>query len=391
ESIYRLMEFNSDSNLTSIQENKVKDLGVLFKAEYSLNPNFKILFGQDFSSLDVDYNLRFGRDNDLEENENSNLIIQSLFIENEIKFKQWYLRFGIRGSYLSDTAKIYAEPRFLANLFLGNHWKLKASAEIKNQAISQLIFFDFNDFGLNNNIWVLANEENDIPLITSKQATFGFVFSKKGWQVNLESYYKNFSGISSFTRGFNSMTQQSDGISEGNSKVYGFDLLLKKKIRRFRSWLGYSFSKTMFEFDTLQSSKFPGNFDQRHVLNFSNTYRYKKFQCALGWSFATGRPYSQATPLETMDETGNSEITPIYDELNTERLNSYHRLDLSALYDFTLGTHRDINVRLGFSVQNLLNRSNELERSFKTGNDQLLEITNFGVERYYNMVLRIWL
>ncbi|MFY0631638.1 MAG: TonB-dependent receptor plug domain-containing protein [Flavobacteriaceae bacterium] len=383
---YSFEEFFNNSTIDQgANSNLVKDIGIQVKGEYAMNSNSKLNVGYDYTNLNVNYSINFGDNNGAFENDFNKLSGHHLFIENEYKGKNFYARIGVRTSYLSEFERVYFEPRFYADYQLNESFKVRASAEVKNQAISQLVSFEFNNLGIGNSIWALADDDG-VPVLNNKQFSFGFLFDKNGWKLDVESYYKKVKGLTSFTRGFSSTTQPTE-FASGNSTVVGFDVLLKKRINKFRTWLGYTFSKNNFEFSELQNGKFPGNFDQRHVISWANTYKYKKFQFSLGWQFATGKPYSVASGFQ------NDEV--LYSQQNNARLSNYHKLDASAFHDFYLDTTRKIKARLGVSIINVYGRNNVLDKSFKveensSGNDVLVEQTNIGLGITPNFVFRVY-
>jgi outer membrane cobalamin receptor len=394
-SVLKYSEFNSNYSFEEFQDmiieddasstNLVKDFGFQLQGKYRLNTNMKLNMGYEYSKFDVSYTLNFNDDVPIVESESNTLTSHNLYVEIEYKTKNIYVRGGLRTSYFSDIERTFFEPRFYLDYLVDESFKLKASAEIKNQAISQLVDFEFNNLGVGNSVWVLADGD-EIPVLNNKQVTFGFLYNRNGWKFDVESYYKKVKGLTSFTRGFGSALQVTEYAS-GNNTVFGIDVLLKKKINKFRTWLGYSYSKSDFEFSNLQSGKFPGNFDQRHVLSWSNSYKYKKFQFSFGWQFATGKPYSVATNFVD-DEV-------IYNQQNNARLSNYHKLDVSAFYDFYLNTKSSVKARIGASIINLYNRDNEVDKTFNinedtTGNEFLVEQTNIGLGITPNLVFRVY-
>nr|WP_255452861.1 TonB-dependent receptor [Aquimarina sp. RZ0] len=68
----------------------------------------------------------------------------------------------------------------------------------------------------------------------------------------------------------------------------------------------------------------------------------------------------------------------VFETYNGERLPDYHRLDLTADYNFYLDKAKKIKTKLGFTLQNLTNQRNVLSRDFRAiesfdpdGNSQL--------------------
>lgn len=389
----RYSKFKSNYNLAALnnaiethrlsKQNKVDDLGANMRLNTKLSEQSSLLLGYDLASFDVGYDLIFFEDQQENDSYKEQLTTHAVFSELSFRSQKLYVRAGARAGYFSADKRVYIEPRLFADYKLGNNFSLKASAEIKNQAIGQLVYFEFNELGLDESIWVLSDGE-DIPVLNNKQFTFGFEFSKNNWLLDAEFYSKNMKGLTSLTRGF-SASNQLGAYATGTSKITGLDLLLKKKMKRYRTWIAYSFSKNDFTFTDLQTTSFPGNFDQRHVLSWSNTYRWKKYQFSLGWQFASGRPISSPSGID------NDELQ--YDSLNNTRLGNYHRLDASAMYNFYLDKQERIKARFGISMINMYNRDNDLDTQFSIDDQaptQWVEQFTIGLGFTANAVFRIY-
>jgi len=174
-------------------------------------------------------------------------------------------------------------------------------------------------------------------------------------------------------------------------------VLLKKKYGRHTTWLGYTRSHILFRFDDInQGERFRGNNSMAHSLSFSHFYKYKNFQCSLGWKYRTGIPYTRAR--EVTENEGTGPII-VYDRINGAILPDYHRLDLSCSIDFKTSKKEWPKARLGLSLLNLYGRSNLFHREFnlfaETGQNGgqgtvLGEIDRFGLNRTINMVFRLF-
>lgn len=375
------------------KDNDIIDVGAKLKAEYKINKKNIATLGYDWSKLNVIYDLEKTGENAYIENQNTNLNTHSLFAEYNYKDENLFLRTGVRTNYFSEVNKLTIEPRVYAHYKIDENWQLKTSAEIKNQAISQLVSFKFDNLGLDNTVWALTNK--NVPMLENKQVTAGFLYSKNGWKLDVEGYYKNIKGLSSLTKGFN-VTNQHSSYAYGKSSVYGADFLLKKRIKNFRTWLGYSISKNQFTFSKIQPESFPGNYDQRHVFSLSNTYKHKNFQFSLGWQYNTGKPYTKAK-LRNID-TDNVTVTTnllAYEKTNSSRLPNYHRLDASVVYDFYLDSKDKIKARVGASVMNIYNHKNTIDKRFKAeinkeGDVEFIKQTTIGLRTTPNVVFRVY-
>ncbi|CAM1343811.1 TonB-dependent receptor plug domain-containing protein [Tenacibaculum amylolyticum] len=384
-----LLETNTEDNGSYNRTNSVQDFGIIVASEVLLNSKNKLIFGADYADYDVAFTIDFVDATIEDEIQNNTLHTTSLYAEHVYNSSKWHIRSGARMSILSKLNTTFFEPRFYADYQINPVLKLKGSGEIKNQSISQLITFEFDELGLDNNTWTLAND-SEIPVLNNHQLTGGFLYDKNNWKVDVEGYYKYTKGLTTFTRGFTNATNE-DYFS-GQSTSYGIDILVKKRIHRFRTWLSYSLSKTLFNFGALQASNFPGNFDQRHVISFSNTYKLKQFQFSLGWHFATGKPYAQPSGTRSFVNVDNQvENALVYDSQNNARLANYHRLDASIIYDFKLGKHKKTKARLGLSFLNVYNQENEIDKSSVLEGDttQIIEETVIGLRTTPNILFRV--
>ncbi|CAL2076183.1 Plug domain-containing protein [Tenacibaculum sp. 190524A05c] len=370
--------------------NSVKDFGIAFQSEIRFTPSKKLLIGLEYNDYKVNSLIDFPEGSLEDEIENNSLNAINVFGEYRYTSKKWFVNSGLRVSRYGKLNKTFFEPRFYMNYNINPHFKFKSSGEIKNQAISQLITFEFNELGLHNNVWALADND-DIPILSNYQLTTGFLFDKNNWKLDIEGYYRYTEGLTTSTRGFNS-NAITDSYFSGKSSAYGIDILIKKRIKRFRTWLSYSLSKTLFNFGDLQNGNFAGNFDQRHVISFSNTYKLKGFQFSLGWHFATGKPFSTPSGIGTFtNENNETESFLEYGSQNNTRLVSYHKLDGSILYDFKLGKHKNTKARIGISFLNIYNHTNQIDRFFNINgeNSEISEERIIGLRTTPNVVFRV--
>jgi hypothetical protein len=215
------------------------------------------------------------------------------------------------------------------------------------------------------------------------------VYNKNGWNIDIEGYYKNIGGLTSFTIGFNNADEL---FSQGESKVLGLDLLLKKKINNYRTWLSYSLTNNEFTFNDINDGEpFPGNFDIKHYLTWAHTYEWNKFHVSLGWNLRSGTPYTKALGVAETDDGYEIE----YDKINSDRLPFYQRLDISGTYKFNISENERWKGKLGFSLINVFDRKNTLSRTYEkrqstTDNTEILrEINKTSLGITPNLVFRI--
>ncbi|WP_299608242.1 TonB-dependent receptor [uncultured Aquimarina sp.] len=359
-------------NNNIIETNTIRDAGASVHTNWSINSKHSLSIGYDFSSNDVTYNADYSADN-FTFDESDNNITHAVFGEYKLNLNEKFkLSAGIRSNYFSVLDKTYWEPRINIEFNIFNDIITKIAAERRNQVISQVANYLPNDFNLDNQIWLLADSEF-VSMLSSDQISGGFTINKNNWHIDIEGYYKDTEGLTSFANGFNGVLD----LETGESKVFGIDLLIKKRIRDYRTWIGYSYTNQDFKFENVNDGNyFPGNFDVQHSLSWIHSYQWNNFEFSLGWTIRNGRPYTPASGI-TED---NGFLFIDYEETNSERLNTYHRLDFSASYKFKLSKSDTWRSKIGFSLFNLYDKENTLNRTynirFDDNNDFLLQEVN---------------
>ncbi len=357
------LEYQGRNNLFALDErvvktNTIKEVGFLFHAGWKMNSQFELSGGYQLYKDKVDFLIDDSDTISLENSQNSTT--HSLY--GQLTYgtgTSWLINLGVRSSYYTLLNRNYIEPRFFIERKLGKYFRINGSAEVKNQSISQIVEFATFNFGLENQLWTLA-EGDDFPLLRSNQYTLGTLFNRKNWNIEVDSYYKKVNGLSSLTSGFEIIEEV---LSDGKSISKGVDVLIKNKIGNYSIWLGYSFSDTDFTFGQINNgSSFKGNNDITHSLSWSHAYQWKKIQFSLGWKYRTGVPF---TPVAEFELTNDGLVDIQYESLNSGKLPDYHRLDFSMVYDFSWSKKKDaVKSRLGFSLLNLYQQKNILNRTY---------------------------
>lgn len=378
----------------TIKKNKVSDIGAHFEANYTLDKKHRFIGGYELSINELDYTI--GKQSDVIfdpdffiTSENSKNTIHAIFGEHRYKFNNWNIQTGIRGSYATAINEFFFEPRIHISKKLNKQFNVSLSAEQQYQFISQIIEFETQNFGLENQVWVSAND-NDIPVLRSEQVSIGGNFQEDNWNIDAEAYFKKINNLTSLTRGFDVDTRS---LSIGKSTITGLDVLVKKRYYNFSSLVSYALTRNEFQFDNLNNTEaFSGNFDIRHYLTLIQSAKFGDLELSLGWRYRTSRPYTLATGLE--GSTAN-DITIQYEELNGERLNPYHRLDFSATYELKPLQKKDIKATLGFSLLNIYNQKNILNRNYRVilntqnAEFQLRTIDKISLGRTPNFMVRL--
>lgn len=294
------------------------------------------------------------------------------------------VQLGLRSNYFSLTKKFFIAPRLYLQFQLAPKFWAKGSLEFKQQNISQLLELSTADFGLENQIWALSNN-NNVPVLRSNQTTVGFIFKRDNWTVDLDLYLKKVRGITTVSSGFQTVNNT---FSEGTNNIRGIDFLIQKKWNDYSSWISYSFNNGDLTFSNInQGHSFPSNTDVSHNFFWTHNIKTGNYQFSLGWNYRSGVPFTRGTGLDASNQI-------IYQNINSSRLPSYHRLDFSSTYSFHLNSNRTWKGRIGLSLINVYNKKNVLQRVYSVdfdtnGNSFLVtkDISSLGFTP--NMVFRV--
>src|SRR5699024_2767285 len=131
---------------------------------------------------------------------------------------------------------------------------------------------------------------------------------------------------------------------------------LRKNTGRLKGWIGYSLSWVNRKFSDLNDGKqFPARQDRRHNLKVVASYKLNNsWTLAANFVLQSGHPITLPEQFYLMEGT----LSQQYVHLNSYRLPTYHRLDLSATYRPEPKPNRKFSHTWTFSVYNVYSRLN---------------------------------
>ncbi|MFT6743034.1 MAG: hypothetical protein ACJAVF_004557 [Paraglaciecola sp.] len=374
---------------------KINEQQLILSNQHQLAGNHRLKWGYQYTNYDVKsgFEERRGNRPPIGEGLNTAGKLQVLFSEiSTDKNKRFGVDAGLRYSYYSRLKKSYFEPRLHLKYTLSPSLDLHANAGQYHQFLNRLIELKINRPTLiDNPIWVLANDKQT-PVVTAFQYQVGAIFHKNGWIVDVQSYYKKLTGITSSSLGFELLPQE--GFDAGESRIKGLDLLVKKRWKNYRSWLSYSLSKVDYFFDNYAATSFPAAYDQRHSVSWANLFSYKNWDFSLGFSMTSGTPYTVITDyqLQPNPMPGPDFVEVEYDEINSQNLPLNHHLDASVSYRFLPKNTNRWEGNIGVSISNIYNQQNVYTREYAVDTNgenpkiQFFDYKTLGITP--NLVLR---
>ncbi len=321
--------------------NGIRDFGAKADFEYVPNSKHNIKFGMNYinhkftpSTINLKYyqtgftpfDTTLMPSREIQSNE------IAMYIEDEIVYKKRIkLNYGLRltSLFVDSSAFIYPEPRVSARFVVNKRWTLKASYAMVHQYIQRILV---TNIGLPLDYW--APSTKNIKPQRSQQVVFSSSHTfKKGFELIAEGYYKysdNINALKSASDIFSiSLSDWEKNVEQGKSHSFGLELLLQKKFdEKWSGWVGYTLSKSMQIFPTVNFNKyFPTDFDRRHNITLVVLFNpNKKWNFALTYVFATGQPFTMATG-KYYDVDG--QLIMEFPSRNNVRLPSTKRVDFS--------------------------------------------------------------
>lgn len=188
--------------------------------------------------------------------------------------------------------------------------------------------------------------------------------------TNFQSYYKSYGRLVTYNR------EKVDALDPdyvgGTGKAYGLESLIRFSSKLVDVYVAYTLGWTSI---TASGFTYYPRYDRRHTLNLLTVFHPAEgFDVTLRWEVGSGFPFTQTVGyydrLSFLDlfrviligETGKPYA--VLGDKNAARLPTYHRLDASATYQFTL---RPIRGTAGVHVVNVYDRRNVFYFDRKTG------------------------
>jgi len=278
-------------------------------------------------------------------------VTNSLYAQYQLKLGKLESKIGFRAMRYHRKELTLPEPRLSFNYLIHPHVEIKAAYGIFHQVIRRLnersLYFSIPE------TWTLA-DENTIPVLRSDHYIAGVTFNKSSWEVSIEGYHKYERGVVEFLfPEFGIPTGSLDQFAlNGNRRVFGVDVLVKRGFNNQGITFGYTFIDSQSRYDDINQGVF---FDSPGVSNheFSCIYNldYKRWDFSAAIVLANGVPYTPVLgTFVVTTPNGDEQQFVTIGGINSLRLDWYHRLDISAGY--TLPIHKGV-IQMGISVFNL--------------------------------------
>ncbi len=356
-----------------LERNNLNDFSFKSDNEFKINSNHSLEFGLMITQNSINY--RYQQNDTITIIDRSiNGVTYSGYVQDRIRMLKSRLMIvpGLRYNYYDVTRMAYPEPRFAVNYQLKDRITLKASTgryyQFAKRVVREDILQGSRDF------WTLA-DNNKLPVSYANHFILGASYETDDYLFDVEGYYKQLYGLSEYSLRFTPSFGQinyNESFYSGTGETRGVDFLLQKKSGAYNGWIGYTLSQTTNTFPVYQEKPYLASQNVGHEFKWINMYKYRHWDLALTFFYASGRPYTApdgAYTVTLLDGTTNT-FTSVSNK-NGMQLPAYHRADLNITYHWTSG--RGAANSVGLSFFNLYNNKNIWYKDYQVVDGKLIE------------------
>ncbi|WP_109298945.1 TonB-dependent receptor [Aquimarina sp. AU474] len=342
------------------------EFGAYIDAEHKVSNNLTLQYGVRLSNF-----IRLGQDElNIYQNDNP------LLFNEELQIYEGADPISTESFSRSDQIETFTniEPRIALAYAFNDNTSIKASY---NRMAQYLHLLSNTSSPTPLDVWTPSGKYIKPQLLNQYAIGYFKSIRDNEYSLEIEAFYKDIKNRIDYIDGAELIANNAieQDILNGKARAYGLELLLRKNEGKFKGWLAYTLSKSEQKTPgrTLQEPGINNNewyntpYDKTHDISFNGSYELnEKWKFGTNFVFQTGQP--------TNYPTGQFEfqglVVPVFDSpRNSERLPSYHRIDISATLTPRKNKNRKWKGEWVFSIYNLYNRRNAASISFTRNTD----------------------
>ena len=271
--------------------------------------------------------------------------------------------FGLRFDYFSRIHQLSVQPRGSVLVELPNSSELQFA------------------YGIYNQTPIPAQLSSSVgnPALKSSQASHYILELKRqisqDTEIKMAAYYKNLADLVT-------ADEEATYLNQGVGYAQGTEIFLRhRRGDRFFGWVSYAYALSKRR-DRPDEPYRLYSFDQTHVATLAASYNLTPtWEIGAKWQYRTGNPYTPVEDATIRFDPRNGEpiYVPIYAETNSDRLPSYHRLDLRVSKTYQFG-----RWKLGAFLEllNAYNRKNLLDYSYSENYTEREDVNQLPIIPY---------
>ncbi len=347
----------SGSRLT-VEDNSVLDISGRADFEWQSSNTAKTEFGISYTNTKVDYtSVRDDTVTILERNQEAQFA--SVYAGHERKLDALTINGGLRLSKYRFRASPIVEPRLNLTYQLTPEIKLKGAYGVHYQVVNQIVNENISEGS--REFWLLADGDQ-VKVSKAIHYVLGASYEIDNWLFDVESYYKDYSGLSEFSLRFRRglEIEASELFFTGSGIARGMEFLIQKKQGKYTGWASYTLGRVRNTFAGFNDGReFPALHDQLHEFKMLHSMEIGYWTLAATFIYGSGKPFSEPEGQYNIELLDGRRVNYIgVGTKNGSRLPEYHRLDISAHYKFDIINWPGAKGDIGASIFNLYGRQN---------------------------------
>ncbi len=372
----KLDERSPDYDFQLSISSSIRDIGLKYDFDYYPHPSHSIKYGIATTNhlfVPSAWALRGDFERDQESVVKYNTMESGVYIEDDMRlFERLKVNAGFRLSHFlhKEVNVLRPEPRLSMAYQLKPDFSMKGAYSTMNQYIHLL---SNSGIGLPTDLWVSSTD--NVKPQSSQQVALGVAkdFKSTGLLLTVEGYYKDSKDVIAYKEGASflilddpesgSEISWEDNVTSGRSWSQGIEILLQKKSGNLSGWLGYTLSRTYFNFDELNNGKtFLARYDRTHDVSLVLIYKFNERVTLSGtWVYGTGNNFTmpigtyRAYGSELGANLGSGQVLYDFGGKNNFRAEAYHRMDIGV--QFSKEKKRGVRT-WEIAFYNLYNRRN---------------------------------
>lgn len=239
-------------------------------------------------------------------------------------------------------------------------------------------------------VWAPSGKFIEPQLLDQVAAGYFRNFRNDDYSLEVESFYKIIQNRLDYIDGADLIANNAieQVLLNGRARAYGLEILLRKNRGKFTGWLAYTLSRSEQQTPGRTEAE-PGinngdwyltPYDKTHDFSLTGTYTFTdQWEFNSSFVFQTGLP----TTFPTGQYKFENLTIPVFSPRNSNRLPSYHRLDISATYTPKKSGKSKYSSSWNFGIYNVYNRRNAVSINFRQNEDtrrnEAVRLSLFGI------------
>lgn len=274
------------------------------------------------------------------------------------------LDIGLRYSGASTGKRLYTgpEPRFSIRYRPTPQTSLRAAFAIQRQYVNMV---SISGMGMPTDYWTPVTDKIRPQISESASLGFSHLLWDSAVEYSIEPYFCLLDNVLEYDGELFDMVNRKydpeEHVISGKGRNYGIEIMLKKNGGKINGWISYTLSRSERSFpDIMDGAVFPAKHDRTHNLAATASYSpAERWLFSAVFVYATGRTYTPPVGIYLIGEN----MIQKYGDHNSARMPDYHRLDLSATYNFR--QRGRCRHSLNASIYNVYARKNPLYRDLR--------------------------